>query len=275
MAANIKSLKLQIKSIESTQKITKAMKMVAASKLRHAQEANEKGRPFFKAFSSFYNKNETSEKPKNPIVVLITSDKGLCGGINTTIVKKAKSIIDQEEKNGSKTQLFIIGNKGRDGLIRTHKSHFNTTVTEIGKKTITFTDAVHISELLINTNFNGCQIFYNRFKSVIASEIEQNILFSYETMLNNMPDLDNYEFESDKLSILQSFFEYSVALTIYNALIENNASEQSARMTAMENATNNAGDMLEKLMLTYNITRQAGITGELIEIISGANAISE
>ena len=290
---SLDDLKKRISSVKSTQKITKAMKMVAAAKLRRAQESAEKGRPFSEKMnniilnlsSSISDKENASKflvgtgKDNIYLCVVITADRGLCGGFNTNICKKAKNDFEKIIKQGKTLKIFTVGSKGHDQLKRTYGSYIIENLNFKGFKKITYKDAEEIGKKIIklfNENqFDVCKIYYNKFKNVITQIPQaQQIIPVEKIKQEEEKKLENfYEFEPEENEILNDLLPRNISTQIFKAILENAASEQGSRMTAMDNATRNAGDLVEKLTITYNRSRQAAITKELIEIISGAESL--
>lgn len=294
--ANLKDLKIRIKSVKSTQKITSAMKMVAAAKLRRAQEAAEAARPYAqrmeRMIASLGGKVSGAGGPKLiagtgsdqvHMIVVATADRGLCGGFNSSIVRAARRRILELERDGKTVKIMTVGRKARDQLRRTHGAKIVKSLENIARTVVGFETANDIARELIHGyeagEFDVCTIFFNRFKSamsqvVTAQQLIPASLPAAEAETAQGGELKAlYEYEPDEESILAALLPRNVATQIYTALLENAASEHGARMTAMDSATRNAGDMIGKLTLTYNRTRQAVITKELIEIISGAEAL--
>ena len=290
---SLDDLKKRITSVKSTQKITKAMKMVAAAKLRKAQENAEKGRPYSEKMNNIILNlsNSISDKEnaskflvgtgKNDVhlCVVITADRGLCGGFNTNICRKAKNYFDKILKEGKTLKIFTVGSKGHDQLKRMYGNYVIEKVNFKNYKKITYKEAEDIAKKIIklfNENqFDVCQIFYNRFKNVITQIPESQQIIPIEKMKKiEEKENDNfYEFEPEENEILDDLLPRNISTQIFKAFLENAASEQGSRMTAMDNATRNAGDLVDKLTITYNRSRQAAITKELIEIISGAESL--
>ena len=290
---SLDDLKKRISSVKSTQKITKAMKMVAAAKLRRAQESAEKGRPFSEKMnniilnlsSSISDKENASKflvgtgKDNIYLCVVITADRGLCGGFNTNICKNAKNDFEKIIKQGKTLKIFTVGSKGYDQLKRTYGSYIIENLNFKGFKKITYKDAEEIGKKIIklfNENqFDVCKIYYNKFKNVITQIPQaQQIIPVEKIKQEEEKKLENfYEFEPEENEILNDLLPRNISTQIFKAILENAASEQGSRMTAMDNATRNAGDLVEKLTITYNRSRQAAITKELIEIISGAESL--
>ena len=293
---SLDDLKKRISSVKSTQKITKAMKMVAAAKLRRAQENAEKGRPYSEKMNNIILNlsNGVSDKESAPqlligngeekihLCVVLTSDRGLCGGFNTNIIKKAK-IYFQKILNENKTlKIITVGSKGYDQLKRAYKENIIENISFKESKNTNYFDADKVGKIIIEKfekkEFDVCAIFYNQFKNVITQiPQEQQIipLKNSETneSVSSTSDIDSYEFEPEEDEILGNLLPKNISTQIFKAMLENSASEQGARMTAMDNATRNAGEMVDKLTIQYNRSRQAAITKELIEIISGAESL--
>ncbi len=290
---SLKDLKVRIDSVKSTQKITKAMKMVAAAKLRRAQERAEQGRPYAQRMDAVIASLATKVKPgpqTSPLLagtgrdqvhmlVVATAERGLCGGFNTNIVRAARRRADELVAQGKTVKLYLIGRKGRAVLIRTHRSAIVESVDLSGHKQVGFDVAQGIAADLIARfeagEFDIATLFYSQFRSALVQEpTAQQII---PVKIPEVPAATTagavVEYEPDEEAILVDLLPRNVAVQLYRALLENAASEQGARMTAMDNATRNAGDMITRLTLTYNRTRQAAITKELIEIISGAEAL--
>ena len=293
---SLDDLKKRISSVKSTQKITKAMKMVAAAKLRRAQENAEKGRPYSEKMNNIILNlsNGVSDKESAPqlligngeekihLCVVLTSDRGLCGGFNTNIIKKAK-IYFQKILNDNKTlKIITVGSKGYDQLKRAYKENIIENISFKESKNTNYFDADKVGKIIIEKfekkEFDVCAIFYNQFKNVITQiPQEQQIipLKNSETKesVSSTSDGDSYEFEPEEDEILGNLLPKNISTQIFKAMLENSASEQGSRMTAMDNATRNAGEMVDKLTIQYNRSRQAAITKELIEIISGAESL--
>ena len=290
--ASLDDLKKRIVSVKSTQKITKAMKMVAAAKLRRAQENAEKGRPYSEKMnniilnlSSGISDKENAPKllsgtgeNKTHLCVVMTSDRGLCGGFNTNIIKKAKVYFQKISAEGKTLKIIAVGSKGYDQLKRVYKDNIIKKISFKDSKTINYLDAEKVGKIIIDNfekkEFDVCTIFYNQFKNVITQiPQEQQIipLKASETEANSSED--NYEFEPEEDEILSNLLPKNISTQIFKAMLENSASEQGSRMSAMDNATKNAGEMVDALTIEYNRSRQAAITKELIEIISGAESL--
>ncbi len=290
--ASLKDLKVRIASVKSTQKITKAMNLVASAKLRSAQAAALAGRPFAdraaKVIGNVALALDGSEAPRllagtgreqTHLILVITSERGLCGGYNSNLVKLARRKADTLLAEGRTVKLYVIGRKGRAQLQRTHGKHIVVTRSIEGKAMLSFEDARGIATDVLGRfeagEFDVAHILFAHFQSALTQVPTDNRLIPVPR-----PDVEQtgkvspaIEFEPSAESILDELLPRSVAVKIYQSLLESRASEEGARMTAMDSATRNAGDMITKLTLTYNRTRQAAITKELIEIISGAEAL--
>ena len=291
--ANLDDLKKRITSVKSTQKITKAMKMVAAAKLKRAQESAEKGRPFSEKMNniilnlsnSIVEKDNASRllvgtgKDATHLCVVITADRGLCGGFNTNICRKARNYFDKILKENKTLKIFTVGSKGHDQLKRIYGKYIVEKVNFKGFKKITYKEAENVGKIIIKlfneSQFDVCKIFYNKFKNVITQIPQEQQLIPIESQQKEEKKIsDNfYEFEPEENEILNDLLPRNISTQIFKAFLENAASEQGSRMTAMDNATRNAGDLVDKLTITYNRSRQAAITKELIEIISGAESL--
>ena len=294
--ASLKALKIRINSVKSTQKITKAMKMVAAAKLRRAQEAAEAGRPYaerLEAVVASLARTANIAEGASPLLagtgkdqvhlfVVATSDRGLAGAFNTNIARLARRRADELIRQGKTVRFYTIGRKGRAVLNRTYRELMVHGIEpgDLGK--LTFGDARGYAEDLIARylagEFDVAHLFYSHFKSVLTQEpTEQQILpvkipAASETAIARSGGAV-VEYEPDEESILADLLPRNVAIQIYKAMRENAASEQGSKMTAMDNATRNAGDLIKRLNIEYNRQRQAAITTELVEIISGAEAL--
>jgi len=290
---SLDDLKKRISSVKSTQKITKAMKMVAAAKLRKAQENAEKGRPFSEKMNniilnlsdSITDKENASKflvgtgKDNIHLCVVITADRGLCGGFNTNICRKARNYFEKILKEGKTLKIFTVGSKGHDQLKRAYGGYIVEKVNYKGFKKVSYKEAEEIGKKIIklfNENqFDICNIFYNKFKNVITQipQAQQIIPIKQLEKKEGKKTENFYEFEPEENEILNDLFPRNISTQIFKAFLENAASEQGSRMTAMDNATRNAGDLVDKLTINYNRSRQAAITKELIEIISGAESL--
>jgi len=291
---SLKDLKNRIGSVKSTRKITKAMQMVAAAKLRKAEEAANAARPYAERMEQVLANLSESVKgdPNAPkllagtgsdethLLVVATADRGLCGGFNASIVRKAREEIVRLQGKKKKIKILCVGRKGRDQLKRLYGDLILDTIELTDVKQITYPVAERIAERVLgmfeNGEFDVCTLFFGRYKSVISQVPTANqIVPATPPEGVEKPDLKGavYDYEPDEEEILKALLPRYVGVQIFRALLENAASEQGARMSAMDNATRNAGDMIDKLELQYNRARQAQITKELIEIISGAEAL--
>ena len=289
--ASLDDLKKRIASVKSTQKITKAMKMVAAAKLRRAQESAEKGRPYSEKMnnvilnlSSGISDKENapkllsgSGKDQIHLCVVMTSDRGLCGGFNSNIIKKAKSYFSKILEEDKDLKIITVGSKGNDQLKRVYGDKIIENISFKESKNANYFDADKVGKMVIEKfqagEFDVCTIFYNQFKNVITQipQAQQIIPLNNKEEENSLDG--SYEFEPDEDEILGNLLPKNISTQIFKAMLENSASEQGSRMSAMDNATRNAGEMVDKLTIEYNRSRQAAITKELIEIISGAESL--
>jgi len=297
---SLKDLRNRIGSVSSTQKITSAMKMVAASKLRRAQVSAEEGRPYGHRMERMLTSLVVSlpsleAVPKllrgtgsehTHLLVVVTGDRGLCGGFNSSIVREARRRADALLAEGKEVKVLCIGRKARDGLRRDHAKLIIDTLEQVTRAGAEFGPARDIARRLRNMfdggEFDVCTIIYNTFRSAISQEVTAKQIIPVPIPeAGQLEDEDAgdgamqavYEFEPGEDLLLGSLLPAALSMQIFRALLESYASEQGARMSAMDNATRNAGDMIDGLTLTYNRTRQAAITKELIEIISGAEAV--
>ena len=290
--ASLDDLKKRISSVKSTQKITKAMKMVAAAKLRRAQESAEKGRPYSDKMNNIILNlsNGISDVDNAPkllsgtgedkihLCVVMTSDRGLCGGFNTNIIKKAKLYFQKILDEGKTLKIITVGTKGYDQLKRLYGDNIIERISFKESKNVNYFDADKVGKIIIEKfdkkEFDVCAIFYNQFKNVITQiPQEQQIIPLKTSEKDENSSEDNYEFEPEEDEILSNLLPKNISTQIFKAMLENSASEQGSRMSAMDNATRNAGEMVDKLTIEYNRSRQAAITKELIEIISGAESL--
>jgi F-type H+-transporting ATPase subunit gamma len=294
--ASLKDLRVRIRSVKSTQKITAAMKMVAASRLRRAQEQAEAARPYAQRMERMLGSLAAkmagipgaptllagTGKDSVHLLVVATSDRGLAGGFNATIVREARRKIRELLNAGKTVKILTVGRKGRDNLRRDYAKLVGESLTEVGRKRLAYSEAQAIADKILAMyqagGFDVCTIIFNRFKSAISQIITVQQLIPFappDTAATRVPAGVSavYEFEPSEEEILAALLPNNLAVQIFTALLENAASEQGARMTAMDNATRNAGEMIDRLTINYNRTRQAVITKELIEIISGAEAL--
>src|SRR5438105_9610014 len=292
---SLKDLRLRIRSVRSTQKITSAMKVVAASRLRRAHEQVEAARPYAERMERVLGSlaGRMAGLPGAPpllvgtgrdethLLVVATSDRGLAGGFNSTILRETRRRIRELLPAGKTIMVLTIGRKGRDGLRRDYGNLIHDSLTDIGRRQVSFDEARDIAERILVLyqagRFDVATIIFNRFRSAMTQIVTARQLIPFQTALEEETASAAggaiYEFEPSEEEILAELLPKNLAVQIYTALLENAASEQGARMTAMDSATRNAGDMIGRLTLNYNRTRQAAITKELIEIISGAEAL--
>ncbi len=290
---SLDDLKKRIKSVKSTQKITKAMKMVAAAKLRKAQENAEKGRPYSQKMQNIIlnltkSINDINNAPKLLVgtgedkihlCVVLTADRGLCGGFNTNICKLAKINFKKILKEGKKLKIITVGSKGLDQIKREYGKYIVKKFSFKEKKQISFDEAEIIGNEIIklfnDNEFDKCILFYNNFKNVITQIPQAQQIIPAESKFeeNKEENFLSYEFEPEEDEILEDLLPKNISTQVFKAFLENAASEQGSRMTAMDNATRNAGELVDKLTINYNRSRQASITKELIEIISGAESL--
>ncbi len=291
--ANLKDLKTRIESVKSTRKITKAMQMVAAAKLRRAQEAAEAGRPYSERMAGVMANLARAaagadDAPKLlagtgndavHLLIVATAERGLCGGFNSSIVKAARLRIQELQGQGRTVKILTVGKKGREQMKREYADLMIGHVDLSGVKRVGYADARTIADDVLARfdagEFDVCTIFFNTFKSVISQipTALQLIPAQLDEAEAEAAPAPFYEFEPDQEEILTALLPAAMTTRIFTALLENAASEQGARMSAMDNATRNAGEMIEKLTIEFNRSRQAAITNELIEIISGAEAL--
>ena len=289
---SLDDLRKRIVSVKSTQKITKAMKMVAAAKLRKAQESAEKGRPYSEKMQNIIlNLKESISDPQNApkllvgtgkdqthLCVVMTSDRGLCGGFNSNICRLAKKFFEKTLKEGKSLKIITVGSKGHDQLKREYGKYIIQKLSFKNKKKISFNEANQVGKIILDlfdkNEFDKCILFFNNFKNVITQipEAQQIIPAEIKKKLKKNEEIF-YEFEPDEDEILEDLLPKNISTQVFKAFLENSASEQGSRMTAMDSATRNAGDLVNKLTINYNRSRQAVITKELIEIISGAESL--
>jgi len=290
---SLKALRTRINSVKSTQKITSAMKMVAASKLRRAQAQAEAARPYADRMQRMLGALAASvaDMPNAPallagtgndrtwLLVPVTADRGLAGAFNASIGRATRTLTRRMEAEGKTVKILAVGRKGRDYLRRELSSRIVADISYAGKRRLEFSDAEEIASrittMLTAGEIDGCTIIYNRFRSVISQVVTEQQLVPVPPPEGEVIDLGGaaFEFEPGEETILARLLPQALAVQVYRALLESAAGEHGARMTAMDNATRNAGDMIKRLTLNYNRARQANITKELIEIISGAEAV--
>ena len=296
--ASLKALKNRITSVKSTQKITKAMKMVAAAKLRRAQEAAEAARPYSERMASVMASlgSRVTVGPESPrllagtgkdqvhLLVIASSERGLAGGFNTNIARLARKVMEQLLSEGKTVKLLFVGKKARAPFMRTHKQLIIGYLDQSHIKNVAFADAKLVADEVTRRyeagEFDVAHLFFARFRSALVQEPTQLQIIPAALPAAAAVEAKStdaapaaIEYEPDEESILAELLPRNLAVQVFRALLENAASEQGSRMTAMDNATRNAGDMINRLTITYNRTRQAAITKELIEIISGAEAL--
>ncbi len=298
---SLKDLRTQINSVSSTKKITSAMKMVAASKLRRSQEKAESSRPYSslmeEMLSSLASSGISGEgainllkgngKEDNYLIIPVTADRGLCGGFNSNINRETYKFIKKLESENKNVKILTIGKKSRDFFNKVFKNKIVNSYVDLGATGAGYEKAMEISNYIqkqyFENNFDVCKIIFNKFKSAITQEVSHQQIIPLDIKINNEEEINKssnekenssiYDYEPDEKSILEELLPKNIAIQIFKVLLESNAGEQGARMAAMDNATRNAGEMIDNLTLKYNRTRQAFITKELIEIISGAESV--
>ncbi len=300
--ATLKDLKIRINSVKSTQKITSAMKMVAAAKLRRAQEGAESARPFAEKMERMVSAVADSVadtegappllagtgKTDTHLIVACTGNRGLCGGFNSSIVREVRTIALALKRDGKTVKILCVGRKGRDGLKRDFADDIIDTIEGIGKRVVEYSESVDVANRVITLfddgGFDVCTIVFNRFQSAMTQIMtaQQLIPFTMQSSVDGEEEDKKAEdqgpqpvfiFEPDEADILAELLPRNIGVQVFQALLESAASEHGARMTSMDNATRTAGEMIDKLTLIYNRTRQAAITTELVEIVSGAEAL--
>ena len=295
---SLKDIKTQINSVGSTKKITSAMKMVAASKLRRSQEKAEAARPYSsrleEMLASLASSAASGEgiiklltgtgNDQNYIVVPVSADRGLCGGFNSSINRETFKLVKSLESDGKSVQLMPVGKKSRDFFNRVMKNQIAESFVDLNISNSGYESALKVSnklqELYFDSKFDKCIIVFNKFKSAISQEVTQQQLIPLDVSDSSEEENSDttaakaiYDYEPDEETILKDLLPKNVSIQIFKVLLESDAGEHGARMAAMDNATRNAGEMIDSLTLKYNRTRQAFITKELIEIISGAESI--
>jgi F-type H+-transporting ATPase subunit gamma len=292
--ANLKDLKTRINSVKSTQKITAAMKMVAAAKLRRAQDAAESGRPYStrmrQVIGNLASKADPSSAPQllvgngkdqTHLLVIMSADRGLCGGFNGTVTRQTRAEVARLKAENKTVKLLMVGRKSADALRREFGDMYIDQHEGLQGTSVNYDDATSIADTIRSKfetgEFDVCTLIFNKFKNAITQEITLTRLIPAEVDESDAADNDaaavSYEYEPEEDELLASLLPRNLSTQIYSALLESSAAELAARMTAMDNATRNAGELIDRLTLVYNRTRQANITSELIEIISGAEAI--
>lgn len=300
---NLRDYRDRIKSVKSTRKITSAMKMVAASKLRRAQEQAEASQPYARSMAGMLSRlsanvviNAASPKllagtgdDQKHLIVVVTADRGLCGGFNTNAVKKAREQIYALQKQDKDVSIICVGRKGYDLLVREFDDIIIHSFKDVfGKKGVEYAEAHKICEFILarfeSEDFDICSLVYNNFRSILVQEPSSLQLIPFQAVSDDeqgekdgdtdVPQMKSpYSFEPTEEEILAKLLPRNLGVQIFRSMLDSSAGEQAARMTAMDNATRNAGDMIDDLTLKYNRARQAYITKELIEIISGAEAV--
>ncbi|PPR38145.1 MAG: ATP synthase gamma chain [Alphaproteobacteria bacterium MarineAlpha6_Bin4] len=290
--ANLKELRDRINSVQSTKKITSAMKLVAGARLKKAQTEAESSRPYVNKMQTIID-NVTSnvnmenapaiikgkENNKNHLIIIMTSDRGLCGGFNTAITKLAKNKIKNLLNSNKIVKILCVGKKGQDHLKREFNDLIIDSIPISGQKKIDYEFAAKISNKILlmyeNEEFDIAHIFFSLFKSAIKQEAQLKQIIPVLEDGQDISKKDDaiYDYEPEEEEVLKNLVPQNVAIQIFSGLLENAAGEQGARMTAMDNATRNAGELIDSLTLNYNRSRQAQITKELIEVISGAEAV--
>ena len=302
--SNLKDLKVRINSVKSTQKITSAMKMVAAAKLRRAQEGAEAARPFASRMERMVAAVGDSiagidgapkmlagtGKEDTHLIVACTADRGLCGGFNSSIAREVRKMVINLKAEGKTVKILCVGRKGRDNLKRDYESNIIDTIEGIGKSSVEYTEATDVADRITamfdEDDFDICTIVFNCFQSAMtqiptaqqlipfaAPEAEEEKNGETAPKATDEGPFPIFIFEPEEQDILSELLPRNIGVQIFQALLESAASEHGARMTSMDNATRNAGEMIDKLSIIYNRTRQAAITTELVEIVSGAEAL--
>ena len=287
---SLKDLRNRISSVKSTKKITSAMKMVAAAKLKRAQDNAEKSRPYANKMKdivlSLISKSNSNnlkfsktDNKKTVLLIVCSADRGLCGGFNGSIIKYTKNLAHTLKNDGKNFKFLFVGKKAYQSLRRIYKDLIIDLVSDFANPRIEFEVASSIRDQVLKLFFDDeiseCYLIYTKFKSAISQNVESQKLLPIEKddQAEDLTEAIMYDFEPDEEVILDDIIPKNIAIQIHSALLENLASEQGSRMTAMDNATRNANDMIDRLTLFYNRSRQALITKELIEIISGAEAV--
>jgi len=271
--ATLKDIRLRLKSVTNIQKITKSMKMVSAAKYARAERELKPARSYGAGAKAFFDNADLEQDKTQPsqMIVVMSSDRGLCGGIHSGICRDMRGILG-EAKPGVETKLVVVGDKAKAILSRAYKQNLLMTFNDYGRKPPVFADAALVANAILDVDykFDVASLYFNTFRSVVSYKVTELPLFNQE-QLAKAEKLNTYDSIDD--DVLRSYNEYALASLVYYAMKEGACSEQSARMTAMDAASKNAGEMIDKLTLTFNRTRQAVITRELIEIISGAAAL--
>ena len=286
---SLKSLKTRIKSVQSTQKITKAMKMVSASKLRHAREKLEAAKPYaqkmYEVLATVAKNTNNSGKSllvgtganQTHLLVMITTERGLCGALNSYVAKSLKSDAQKLLAEGKEVKILCIGKKGYEIIKREYNQYIIDVKVSSGSKRDIFDDAQAISlmlqDMFSKNDFDFCRVYYTAFQSAIAQVTESKQIVPLEVSQDEEQSCETYEYEPEEEDLLVELLPKNLSTQLFYMMLESEASEHGSRMTAMDNATRNSSDMIKRLNLQYNRTRQACITNELIEIISGAEAV--
>ncbi|ENN80061.1 ATP synthase subunit gamma, mitochondrial [Dendroctonus ponderosae] len=269
--ATLKAISIRLKSVKNIQKITQSMKMVSAAKYARAERDLKQVRSIGNGAKQFYEQAEIAPPPDAPqkLFIAITSDRGLCGAVHTSVARHIRTELGKDDKN---IRIVCVGDKSRAILSRIYGNNIILSANEIGRLPPTFIDAAKLADAVLKSDykFASGEIVYNRFKSVVSYETQTLPVYSLESVVT-APKLSIYDSLDDE--VIKSYLEFSLASLLFYSMKEGACSEQSSRMTSMDNASKNAGEMIDKLTLTFNRTRQAVITRELIEIISGASAL--
>lgn len=296
--ASEQEMRKKIESTKNLEKITKSMKMVAASRMRQDEQRMQAAAPFTRMLNKIFTAPEGFEAPegaaapategeKKELIIVNASDRGLCGGINSYVAKATRARLEKLKKEGTSARLVCVGEKGRSQMNRSHGGNIDISFDEHCKSGITFATCLSMADRIVEKDFTDLTLIHNSFRSMIAydqNEVHMDNMAAHSKAkrtgsaeVEDMcpPHLQPYEFEpEDKAEALQNLFEFGVAGSLYGAIVDGNAAEQSARMQAMDNASKNASEMIDKYTLAYNRVRQAKITTELIEIISGAESLA-
>jgi F-type H+-transporting ATPase subunit gamma len=274
--ASLKDLGIRMKSVASVRKITASMKTVAASKLRQAEIRKDVAVPFYQASAQAidsFSPVEEFDKTKKTLFIVVTSDKGLCGSVNSTVIRQVKTLFKRGTLSPD-TSLIVLGDKGRAGLTGAFAKNFLLTVNDLDKTPLQFGDLEPVADLVVNSGAEQLGLITNKFVSVLTFDTQTRALKPLSHFLSER-DYSAVEFDGENEDILAGLYQYNLQALLYSSIIENQAVELGARMTSMENATRNAGDMLNFLTISYNKKRQAAITTELVEIISGAQSLEQ
>ncbi|MFL2771001.1 MAG: F0F1 ATP synthase subunit gamma [Rhodospirillaceae bacterium] len=295
--ASLKDLRIRITSVQSTKKITSAMKMVAASKLRRAQDAAEQARPYAEGMESMLGNLASGSvgdagapqllagtgKEEVHLLIVMTANRGLCGGFNSNIIRSARSLMSDLLAQGKSVKIYTVGRKGYDNLKREFADRVVGHFDDFGRTVSSFKEADQVAQsikaMFDSGDFDTCTMVYAQFVSAITQNVTRQQIIPFPVSKPEEGEgamatsISGYEYEPSDTEILEDLLPRNIAVQLFRALLENGASEQGARMSAMDSATRNAGEMIDKLQMTYNRTRQAQITTELIEIISGAEAL--